>query len=113
MKLIVSLLLALTLIGADKEWQTGTVVSVEYENNARSNRTPHPMKGTKYTIKSDSDQVILYHFPSTVFGGYRQDLAKTGDPIKFRTKKGNAYVLESTGKEHRLELASTTTRPKS
>jgi hypothetical protein len=113
MKLIVSLLLALTLIGADKEWQSGTVVSVDYEPQAPAGQYPGQKKGVRYVIQSGEQEIICYHISATVFSGYREDLYKSKEPVKFRIQKKNVFTLGPDSKEHKLDLYRSNIKPKS
>jgi hypothetical protein len=112
MRLIATVLVALAILGADKEWQTGTVVSVDYEPQAPAGQYPGQKKGVRYVIQAGDQEIICYHISATVFSGYREDLFKPKESIKLRIQKKNVFALGPDSKEHRLDLFRSNIKPK-
>lgn len=105
MKRIACFLIAASLYSADPSWHRATVAAVDaMPGNAMQMR----YSAARYTIRSGEQEWVALQWGRTVWGGVPAAFLKTGDSILIAPKKNKIRIKDSTGKEHKLDLESTT-----
>jgi hypothetical protein len=125
---VLGVLLGVSVIAADRKWQTGTLVDIGTKRQpwvGNPSSAPAPMRPVPpaggqngsnevalYTIETDDRRIRLEDVQALGSEASVERILTVGGPVTFALEKTTAYVRASDGKEYRLRVVRNEPRAK-